>query len=703
MSKATPVIVFGLVVGTAAAASAQVMAGPEFRVNTYTTNNQIYPSSGRDARGNFVVTWDDRSDYIVKGQRYNRAGVPIGAEFTVNSAPYAYFPAVAVSPKGNFVVVWTHYPDGNVGGVKGQRFDASAAKVGAEFLVNTYTTGLQRFPNVAYDAQENFVVNWWSANQDGNGEGIFAQRFDAQGNRRGGEFRVNTYTTGNQFFGDISSDAAGNFVIAWTSSNDGSGLAINAQRYDASGAPVGANFLVNSYTTGNQASVGLAHAPDGSLVATFFSTQTDPGVDVIGKRYDASGNQIGAEFLVNSTTTNLQGYPDVAMDAEGNFVVSWWDFVNDGSDRSVWARRFRADGTPRGADFRVNTYTTGRQTPHRMASVVSSDPSGNFLITWWSPQDGSAEGTYAQRYGGLHPDALAVNTTGNNVLEPGETVDVRPSWFNANGASQTFAAALTNIGGPAGAIYTINDGAASYGTVANGTAGACTDCYTITISNPASRPAQHWDANALETITPDVQGQVKRWRLHVGASFTDVPTSSGFYRFVETLLHHAITAGCTSSAYCPASVTSRAAMTVFVLVAKEGQGYAPPACTVAPFADVPTSSPFCPWIAELARRGVVAGCGGGNFCPDGSVSREQMSVFVLLTLEPGISPPPCVPPNLFADVPETSPFCRYIEELANRGVVGGCGGGNYCPTDPVTREQMAVFISVTFGLALYGP
>jgi hypothetical protein len=80
-----------------------------------------------------------------------------------------------------------------------------------------------------------------------------------------------------------------------------------------------------------------------------------------------------------------------------------------------------------------------------------------------------------------------------------------------------------------------------------------------------------------------------------------------------------------------------------------------------------------------------------------------MAVFVLRTLDPRLDPPACVPPNLFDDVPETSPFCRWIEELARRGVVTGCGGGNYCPLDPVSREQMGVFISVTFGLMAYGP
>jgi hypothetical protein len=100
---------------------------------------------------------------------------------------------------------------------------------------------------------------------------------------------------------------------------------------------------------------------------------------------------------------------------------------------------------------------------------------------------------------------------------------------------------------------------------------------------------------------------------------------------------------------------------------------------------------------------VVSGCGGGNFCPSQAVTREQMAVFVLRTLDPVLVPPPCAPPNLFADVPETSGFCPWIEELADRGIVSGCGGGNYCPASPVSREQMGVFLGVTFGLTLYGP
>jgi len=116
---------------------------------------------------------------------------------------------------------------------------------------------------------------------------------------------------------------------------------------------------------------------------------------------------------------------------------------------------------------------------------------------------------------------------------------------------------------------------------------------------------------------------------------------------------------------------------------------------------VPANSIYCPFIEELSRRGVVTGCGGSNFCPTDSVTREQMAIFALRTLDPALNPPACTTP-MFGDVPASSPYCRWIEELARRGVVTGCGGGDYCPAQPVSRDQMSVFISATFGLTLYG-
>jgi subtilisin family serine protease len=186
------------------------------------------------------------------------------------------------------------------------------------------------------------------------------------------------------------------------------------------------------------------------------------------------------------------------------------------------------------------------------------------------------------------------------------------------------------------------------------------------------------------------------------ALFADVPPGHWARRWAETLYHAGVTAGCASSPrrFCPDSTVTREQMAVFLLRAKEGPAYTPPACTTAPFTDVPAASATCPWIRELANRGVTSGCGGGKFCPQSPVTREQMALFLLKTDEGSAYVPPACTTPPFADVPVASPFCRYIKELAARGVTGGCGGGNFCPTGRNTRAQMAVFLSSTFGLQL---
>jgi S-layer family protein len=300
------------------------------------------------------------------------------------------------------------------------------------------------------------------------------------------------------------------------------------------------------------------------------------------------------------------------------------------------------------------------------------------------------------------PFALSVDPGGNSVFQPNEIAVMAPTWRNTGTASINLTGTTSNFTGPAGPVYTNPDNTANYGTIGVAAQASCMtngNCYSV-LATAATRPLTHWDSTILETVTPT--STTKTWVLHIGDSFTDVPASNPFYRFIETILHKGVTGGCSGTTYCPSASTTREQMAVFVLVSKEGPAYVPPACGTPMFADVPASSPFCRWVEELARRGVVTGCGGGNYCPTAPATREQMAVFVLRTLDPALNPPACTTP-MFNDVPASSPFCRWIEELARRGVVTGCGGGNYCPTNPVTREQMSVFLTVTFGLVLYGP
>jgi CSLREA domain-containing protein len=303
--------------------------------------------------------------------------------------------------------------------------------------------------------------------------------------------------------------------------------------------------------------------------------------------------------------------------------------------------------------------------------------------------------------------AAGTSSDFNRVLEPGESVLVEPRYRNTTAAAIAFSGTASLTGTPP-ASYSLPDASASYGTVAAGQLtdcfGATGDCYRANVTGP--RPQAHWDATLVETIT-GAGDPPRYWPVHIGETFSDVPRADTFYRFVEALVHNGVTAGCSGSTYCPSAPTSRQQLAVFVLVAREGVGYAPPACDPAAprFADVPASNPFCRWIEELARRGVVSGCGANAYCPLTNVPRNQMAVFVLATREaPGYTPPACVAgAEVFTDVPASSPFCRWIEELARRGVVGGCSAGTYCPGAPVSRGEMSVFIVATFGLLLYGP
>jgi Domain of unknown function DUF11/Subtilase family/S-layer homology domain len=121
------------------------------------------------------------------------------------------------------------------------------------------------------------------------------------------------------------------------------------------------------------------------------------------------------------------------------------------------------------------------------------------------------------------------------------------------------------------------------------------------------------------------------------------------------------------------------------------------------FADVPPAHPFHDFIQTALRNGITGGCGGGDYCPGDAVTRAQMAVFLLKAKNGADHVPPAATGTVFADVPQGSFAADWIEELAGLGVTGGCGGNNYCPDAPVTRAQMAVFLLKTLLGSGYTP
>ena len=423
------------------AAWAQVPVGPEFRVNTYTYRGQYDASVASDVQGNFVVVWtsftQDGHARGVFGQRYDAAGAAQGAEFRVNTITTASQGQswVASDSQGNVVVVWAD----DSRRIAAQRYDATGAPRGGEFMVSSGVQPFQSEPAVASDSQGAFLAVWTKGS--GASDDITSQLFDSSGGARGSEFRVNSYTTGRQQRPAVAADGRGNFVVVWDSDGqDGSSYGVFGRRFTGAGDPMGAEFRVNTYTSGNQRAAAVSADEQGNFVVTWQSRHDGSYTGVYAQRYDAAGAPRGGEFQVNTFTTNYQQSPVVGMDPLGSFVITWQSDNQEGgtSGPGIFARRYHADGAPRGSEFQVNAYTPLSQT--QPAIAVSAQ--GRSVIVWTSlVQDGSEHSVHGQRFGGFGPAALAVDEPGNGVFEPGETITMSPSWRNTTGIGQSLTGA----------------------------------------------------------------------------------------------------------------------------------------------------------------------------------------------------------------------------------------------------------------------
>jgi hypothetical protein len=113
------------------------------------------------------------------------------------------------------------------------------------------------------------------------------------------------------------------------------------------------------------------------------------------------------------------------------------------------------------------------------------------------------------------------------------------------------------------------------------------------------------------------------------ATFNDVPTDYWAWAFIETLAASGITAGCGNDNYCPQSPVTRAQMAVFLERGIHGSNYSPPAATGNTFLDVAATDFAASFIEQFYLDGITGGCGNNNYCPNVAVTRDQMAVFLL--------------------------------------------------------------------------
>ena len=267
-------------------------------------------------------------------------------------------------------------------------------KWGSEFLVNTITTSGQFNPSIQSLANGRFIVTWNDDSEspdDNEDYAVRGQIFDADGDKFGGEFLVNTITEERQGTTSITSLADGRFVVTWTDESaavgqgDESNDAVRGQMFNIDGTKSGDEFLVNTITTDNQSFASVSALVNGGFVVTWQDRSSSPDDNssnaIRAQIFDADGNMSGAEFLVNTTIPSSQHGPKVATLSNGDFVISWTDVsqsVDDSSSDAVRAQVFNEDGLKSGAEFLVNTETLNRQDNSRITALAD----GRFVIAW---------------------------------------------------------------------------------------------------------------------------------------------------------------------------------------------------------------------------------------------------------------------------------------------------------------------------------
>ena len=320
-------------------------------VNEITAGDQEKPALAMNAEGDFIVVWGSESDfnsvYDVKGRFYKNFA-PVTGEILINSTTLnsQTNPDAAIYEDGRFVVVWeSWYQDGSNRGVYAQRFDPNGNKTGEEFLVNTTTSKSQARPSVKYFNSGNFIVVWESWEQepeDPSGYGVFGKIFSPDGSVILDEFQINTTTKDYQWFSDVVTFDNGEFVVGWCSwEQDGYDGGIYLQRFNSSGEKIGGEVQANKTSIYYQWLPKLIELPENELAVTWSSWKQDGSREGIFIRtFDNLLNPVSFESQVNETTAGYQWEPDAISLPDGNFFVAWsgWDGSSENYD--IIARKF---------------------------------------------------------------------------------------------------------------------------------------------------------------------------------------------------------------------------------------------------------------------------------------------------------------------------------------------------------------------------
>ncbi|HEY2289339.1 MAG TPA: hypothetical protein VGM86_01440 [Thermoanaerobaculia bacterium] len=284
------------------------------------------------------------------------------------SSPSEIVPeAVVLDQSGGFVTIWASSGQETPDqadlrlGLFGRRYDPTGHPISPEFHVNTYRRNTQRLAAIAMDRSSgNFVVVWQSKEQDGSGLGLYGQRFAANTEKLGGEFLIPTTTAGDQGEGAIAMDLKGNFVVAWRGADPAN--------------------------------------PDRNAI--------------FAQRFKANGERIGGEFQVSEAIDGFEDDSKIAMDGQGNFVITW----NHWPEGLAYTRLYRANGTP------VRDPVQLTLVPGYILPQPGFAANGTFGVAWTDVgREEDLEDVYVQRFSASPGNEFCLFRRGELICDTGRT------------------------------------------------------------------------------------------------------------------------------------------------------------------------------------------------------------------------------------------------------------------------------------------
>ena len=420
--------------------------GAEFVVSDNTNNWRYYPEAcGTDS--GFVITWYDYRNGIwdIYLQRYDTLGAAVGANYRVtDGAAHAYYPTIA-HREGQTVVTWYDERNGNgdvfaqwfysngdtLGGqvmlnddatayyqsyskamacdsgwafiwfdqrnssmqlLYGQSYDASLAAVGPNFYACDSTLGLhsQYDPSVAAGNDGNFLAVWDDYRFDDgswNISDIYGRLYNQEGNALTPDFLISdtSYNSDYRYAYEpkVTGLANGSYMVAWYDYRSDNDYDIIGQRLDASGSPVGGNYLISTDNQGDE-DYELTIASNDSGYGVFWYGYKYSGSDIFGRLYKTNGDSIGATLVLTDTINYHDAYyPCVAVNDSG-LVVVWEDYKDGDNYYYIYGQQVKWDGTLVGGNIPIgDSIDTDQYEP----SIAGTN--NGFMAAWYDSRNGN--------------------------------------------------------------------------------------------------------------------------------------------------------------------------------------------------------------------------------------------------------------------------------------------------------------------------